>query len=84
MVKPLDKLEVVNLNSVTIEEIISNSLCKEAIQLPQILIKISIINLRLVGSPALFVETMNSHSSLKEFLFDNYNANVFFIPFNTH
>ncbi|KXN65803.1 hypothetical protein CONCODRAFT_12508 [Conidiobolus coronatus NRRL 28638] len=58
-------------------------LYKESIQLPQTLIKLSIFDLKLVGNPELFVQTINSHSSLKGFIFNSCDESSFLTPFFT-
>jgi hypothetical protein len=84
MIKPLDKLEELKLGSITISEVKTKSLYNKPIQLPQTLIKLSINNLELVGNPALFIQTMNSHSRLKEFSSIFCGASELFTPFITH
>jgi hypothetical protein len=83
LVKPLNKLEDLKLGSTTIKEIKRKRLCTEPVQLPHTLIKLSIINLKLVGNPALFVETMSSHRCLKEFIVNSSDASNFMSLFCT-
>ncbi|KXN65802.1 hypothetical protein CONCODRAFT_12507, partial [Conidiobolus coronatus NRRL 28638] len=84
IIKPLDKLEELDLRYITIKEIKRKRFYKESIQLPQNLNKLTLCSLELVGNPMLFVKTINSHSSLKEVVINYCNISDLLIPFNTH
>ncbi|KXN65800.1 hypothetical protein CONCODRAFT_12505 [Conidiobolus coronatus NRRL 28638] len=84
IIKPLNMLRELSLHYINIEEIKSQRLCKESIQLRQTLIKLSIENVILVGNPMLFTQTINSHSNLKEVVFNYCSIKNLLIPFNSH
>jgi hypothetical protein len=81
MIKPLDKLEELELNRVGINKTSKDRLYKKSIQLPKTLTKLYLIELKLTGNTGLFDNSINSHSNLKQFELEYSDEGNFLTPF---
>ncbi|KXN66860.1 hypothetical protein CONCODRAFT_11208 [Conidiobolus coronatus NRRL 28638] len=71
----------VSFKAVGIKKIIKGKFITEAAVLPQSLTKLAIQNIYLYKNPELFVQTINSHTSLSEYKFNLYCGSSFIDPF---
>jgi hypothetical protein len=82
MISPLTQLQELTLKSLQIKRITYKRLCKEVVQLPSSLKKLS-IRVVLIDNPELFIQTINSHKNLTEFSY--YSCSDDFLePFYKH
>jgi hypothetical protein len=84
MVKPLDKLEELNLSFSLIKNIDSEESITRTFQLPQTFAKLTINYLNLLENTEPFVQIINSHVNLKELEINSCNADSFITPFCKH
>jgi hypothetical protein len=81
MISPLTQLQELNLSCLKIENILSEELYKESIQLPSTLKKLKLYYIRLIDNPELFIQTINSHTNLEKFSTNSNSNNDFLEPF---
>jgi hypothetical protein len=81
MINPLTQLQELTLSSIGIKTTIRKWIYKESIQLPQTLKRLSLFDVRLIGNPELFVQTMNSHNNLVNFFIRSNSSYVFLEAF---
>jgi hypothetical protein len=81
MIRPLNQLKELNLKCFSVKKIVKNRLITESIQLPSTLTKLTMDYVYTIRNPELFIQTINSHSNLTEFIYITYNHNSFLNPF---
>jgi hypothetical protein len=81
MVAPLTQLKKLTLNYICIKYITKKRLFTKKLQLPSTLTNLSIEFIEFIGYPELFVQTINSHTSLEKFRYTNYTQHLFLEPF---
>ncbi|KXN66381.1 hypothetical protein CONCODRAFT_20259 [Conidiobolus coronatus NRRL 28638] len=81
MINPLTQLQELTLSSLKIKKITKKGLYKEIVQLPPTLKKLRIENIKLIGNPKLFIQTINSHNNLVEFGIQSDSSQVFLEKF---
>ncbi|KXN65967.1 hypothetical protein CONCODRAFT_12300 [Conidiobolus coronatus NRRL 28638] len=84
MIRPLNQLKELNLKCFSVKKIVKNRFITESIQLPSTLTKLTMDYVYTIRNPELFIQTINSHSNLTEFIYITYNHNSFLNPFLNH
>ncbi|KXN65620.1 RNI-like protein [Conidiobolus coronatus NRRL 28638] len=81
MISPLTQLQELTLSYLTIKNIVKKRPYKEAVQLPQSLMKLSLCHIKSIDNPKLFVQAINSHKNLVEFSISSDADNEYLEPF---
>jgi hypothetical protein len=81
MIAPLSQLQELNLRQLKIKRIVKDKFVTEPVILPSSLIKLNLDANHLYKDPELFIQTINSHSNLREFRYNHYNTEKFLDPF---
>ncbi|KXN65806.1 hypothetical protein CONCODRAFT_12511 [Conidiobolus coronatus NRRL 28638] len=81
ILKPLFKLQELDITALKIKESPKNTIYESAVQLPPTLKILKLTRINTTNNSELFIQTLNSHTDLVEFNFDTCDRNDYLDPF---